>query len=317
MTLPTRRIGDLSVSVVGIGCMPLSNTSMLDKREQAIATLHHALDLGITLLDTANIYAPDGAHVGHNEALVGEAVRTYDGPSDRKKIVIATKGGITREPGAHGDVWGRDSKPESLRAAVEASLERLGVDVIDVYQHHRHDPSLSYEAQVRAMVALKDAGLVRRIGLSNVQLPELEVALDIAGGPNDGGIVSVQNEFSPRYRGERDVLDRCTDLGIAFLPWSPLGGADQAHNVSSHFAVFGDVAREAGCTVQEAVLAWHRQLSPVVIAIPGASRPTTVDSIITSLTVTLTDGQMARLAASAADPDSMYPDDLPRSPLRG
>jgi aryl-alcohol dehydrogenase-like predicted oxidoreductase len=310
MPLPTRRIGDLQVSAVGLGCMPLSASRMLDRRDEAIAVVHRALDLGITLLDTANIYAPAWDAVGHNEVLVAEALRTY--PGDSTGVVVATKGGITRGP---GETWGRDSRAEALRAACEASLAALGVDVIDLYQHHRHDPSLTFEQQMRALGALRDAGLVRRLGLSNVTLAELDLALVVLGGPDDGGVVSVQNEYSPRYRRDADVLDRCTALGIAFLPWSPLGGADQAHDIGSRYVAFTEVAGEAGATAQEVVLAWHLALSPVVIPIPGASRPQTVDSIVRSLSVTVTPGQFDRLQATAGEPDSQYPDDLPRSPL--
>lgn len=310
MSLPQRRIGDLHVSAIGLGCMPLSFSRMLDKRDEAIAVVHRALDLGITLLDTANVYAPAWDAIGHNEVLVGEALRTY--PGGTEGVVVATKGGITRGP---GETWGRDSRPAELRAACEASLAALGVDSIDLYQHHRHDPTLTFEQQMRALGDLRDAGLVRRLGLSNVTLDELELALAVLGGPDDGGVVSVQNEYSPRYRRDTDVLDRCTALGIAFLPWSPLGGADQAHDIGSRFAAFTDVGIEVGATAQEVVLAWHLALSPVVVPIPGASRPQTVDSIVRSLAVPLSPAQMQQLQATAAEPDSQYPDDLPRSPL--
>lgn len=286
---------------------------MLPERERAIATVHRALDLGITLLDTSNIYAPAWDAVGHNEALVAEAVRTYSGPADLTALVLTTKGGIVR---GEGETWSRDSSPSALQRACEDSLAQLGVAVIDLYQHHRHDPSLPYADQMRAMAALKEAGLIRRIGLSNVNRSELEVALEVLGGPSDGGVVSVQNEFSPRYREDADVLDRCTELGIAFLPWSPLGGADQAREVGSHYAAFGEVGDEVGATAQETVLAWLLGLSDVMIPIPGATRPATVDSIVRALSVTLSDAQFARLQATEPAHGSMYPEDLPRSPLR-
>jgi aryl-alcohol dehydrogenase-like predicted oxidoreductase len=312
MTLPTRTIGDLSVSAIGLGCMPLSNPEMLPERDRAIATIHRALDLGITLLDTANIYAPSWDAVGHNEALVAEAVRTYSGAADLTGLLVTTKGGITR---GEGETWGRDGSRDGLRRACEDSLAQLGVSTIDLYQHHRHDPSQTYTDQVEGLRSLKEAGLVRRIGLSNVNRSELEVALDLLGGPNDG-VVSVQNEFSPRYREDADVLARCTELGIAFLPWSPLGGADQAHDVGSRYAAFAEVGVELGASPQETVLAWLRTVSPVMIPIPGATRPQTVDSIVRSLTISLTDDQFARLQASESSHASMYPDDEPRSPLR-
>jgi aryl-alcohol dehydrogenase-like predicted oxidoreductase len=313
MTLPTRTLGDLSVSAVGLGCMPLSSTHMVDHRERAVSTIHRALDLGITLLDTANIYAPAWDAVGHNEAVVSEALRTYSGPADLTGVLVATKGGITR---GEGETWGRDARAEALRRACEESLRALDVPVIELYQHHRHDPSLTYTEQITALLSLKEAGLVRRLGLSNVNLAELDTALDLMGGPAEGGIVSVQNEFSPRYRGDADVLDRCTERGIAFLPWSPLGGASQAHEIGSHYGEFAAVGAELGVSAQEAVLSWLLAMSPVMIPIPGASRPGTVDSIVHALEVSLNPEQFDRLQATVPEHGSMYPDDLPRSPLR-
>jgi aryl-alcohol dehydrogenase-like predicted oxidoreductase len=313
MTLPQRTIGDLSVSAVGLGCMPLSDRRMLPERERAIATIHRAFDLGITLIDTANIYAPSWDAMGHNEALVAEAIRTYTGPADLTSVLVTTKGGITRGP---GEAWGRDSSADGLRRACEDSLAQLGVDVIDLYQHHRHDPSRSYADQVRAMAALREAGLIRRIGLSNCTLPELEVALDILGGPAEGGVVSVQNEYSPRYREDADVLELCTRLGIAFLPWSPLGGSSQAHDVGSRYSDFAEVGAELGASAQEAVLAWLLASSPVMIPIPGASRPATVESIVRAATLELSADQFSRLDRTQPERSSMYPDDQPRSPLR-
>lgn len=308
-----RRIGDRDVSCIGLGCMPMSAERMVGERDRAIATIHRALDLGITLLDTANVYAPSWDAVGHNERLVAEALRTYTGPAALADVLVTTKGGITR--GA-GETWGRDSRPVPLRAACEASLVALGVDCIELYQHHRHDPALSYADQVRAMRDLREAGLIRMIGLSNANLDELGVALDELGGPDDGGVVSVQNEYSPRYRADADVLDRCTELGIAYLPWSPLGGAEQAHDIGSRYADFAEVGVEAGVSPQEVVLAWLLATSAVIIPIPGASRPQTVDSIVHAVEVRLDAAQFGRLAATAPEATSMYPDDLPRSPLR-
>ena len=313
MTLPTRTIGDLQVSAVGLGCMPLSFDGMLDERERAIATIHRALDLGITMLDTANIYSPSWDTVGHNEALVAEAVRTYSGPVDLTHLLVTTKGGITR---GEGESWGRDSHVDALARAAEDSLNQLGASVIELYQHHRTDPSMTYVDQVQSLRGLREAGLIRRIGLSNVERAELDIALDLLGGPSDGGVVSVQNEYSPRYRRDADVLDRCDELGIAFLPWSPLGGADLAHEIGSHYAAFAEIGIEIGATAHETILAWLLALSPSVIPIPGATRPLTVDSIVRALTLELTPGQVERLSATVPADESKYPDDQPRSRLR-
>lgn len=313
MNLPTRPLGDLTVSAMGLGCMPMSFTAMVDHRERAVDTIHRALDLGITLLDTSNIYAPTWDSIGHNEELVAEALRCYSGPADLNRVVVATKGGLTRGP---GETWGRDSSSRGLRAACEASLAALGTETIELYQHHRHDPSMTYRDQMLVMSSLRDAGLIRRIGLSNVTLPELALALEVLGGPDvPGGVVSVQNEWSPRFRHGRDVLDLCTARGIAYLPWSPLGGSTHAHEVGSRYAEFARVADEIGATAQEVVLAWLLATSPVMIPIPGATRPATIDSMVRSLEIRLSPEQQARLDATIPDADSMYPDDEPRSPL--
>ena len=313
MTLQTRKIADLNVSLVGLGCMPLSNIKMVDHREQAIATIHHAIDLGITLLDTANVYSPTWDTVGHNETLVAEAVRSYSGSADISKVVITTKGGITKPA---ENVAERDGTREGLLKACEASLKRLNTSSIELYQFHRHDPSVTYTEQMLSLKALKDAGMIKRIGLSNAQGPELAVALEILGGPNDGGVVSIQNEYSPRYRGEQDVLDKCAELGIAFLPWSPLGGAAQAGEVGSRYSDFAAVATEVGATAQEVVLAWLLALTPVMIPIPGATKTATVDSIIRSTELKLTSAQVERLTAADSPNESLFPDLKPRSPLR-
>ncbi len=312
MSLPTRAIGDLSVSAIGLGCMPMSFPEAIDHRERSVATIHRALDLGITFLDTSNIYAPTWDAVGHNERLVAEAMRTYTGPADHSSVVVTTKGGITRGPGEN---WDRDSSADGLRAACEASLVALEVDVIELYQHHRHDPRLTYREQMRVLRGLMDDGLVRRIGLSNATAAELAVAIEEVGGPAEGGIVSVQNEWSPRFRGEADVLAECTRLGIAFLPWSPLGGSTQAHDIGSRYRDFADVGDEVGATAQEVILAWLLATSPVMIPIPGATRPQTIDSIVRSASLTLSAQQVMRLDATEPLMESMYPEDQPRSPL--
>ena len=313
MTLQTRKIADLTVSLVGLGCMPLSNIKMVDHREQAIATIHHAIDSGITLLDTANVYSPTWDTFGHNETLVAEAMRTYSGSAEISRVVIATKGGIIKPA---ENVVERDGTREGLLKACEASLKRLNTSSIELYQFHRHDPSVTYTEQMLSLKALKDAGMVKRIGLSNAQGPELAIALEILGGPNDGGVVSIQNEYSPRYRGEQDVLDKCAELGIAFLPWSPLGGAAQAGEVGSRYSDFAAVATEVGATAQEVVLAWLLALTPVMIPIPGATKTTTVDSIIRSTELKLTSVQVERLTAADSPNESLFPDLKPRSPLR-
>lgn len=320
-SLPQRRIGDRTVSAIGLGCMPLSNGRMVERRDEAIGVVHAALDAGVTLLDTANVYAPSWDAVGHNEALVAEALRSWAASSeDRDRVLLTTKGGITR---SDGEVWGRDGSPAGLRRACEASLRALGTDVIDLYQLHRFDPALPVAEQVGALAALQADGLVRMIGLSNVTLPELDVAFEVAGRPGEAsnaaagsGIVSVQNEFSPRYRADADVMDRCDDSGVAFLPWSPLGGASEAADVGSQYGVLASIADAHGVTAQQVVLAWLLARSASVIPIPGSTRPATVRSSVDAATLTLTDDEVARIEATAGETSSMFPDDQPRPPLR-
>lgn len=190
------------------------------------------------------------------------------------------------------------------------------MDVIELYQLHRPDPAVPFVDQVAGLAGLRDAGLVRRIGLSNVTADELTAALDTVGGPTAGGIVSVQNEFSPRYRADADVLDICTREGIAFLPWSPLGGATQARDIAAHQAPFGEVARAHRVSVPRVALAWLLGRSPVVVPIPGSTRPQTVVDSVAAVSVTLSADERALLDATVPQATSMYPDDQPRPPLR-
>lgn len=312
----TRRLGELTVPAIGLGAMPLSDAAMLDRRPTALATVHAALDAGMTVLDTANIYAPDGAHFGHNEVLVGEAVSTWAASSaDRDRVVIITKGGITREPGPDGDVWGRAGTPEALGAAARASATRLGVDVIDLYLLHRLDPAVPYDRQIEGLAQVRADGVARRIGLSNVNLAQLDRALALVGGPSEGGIVAVENEFSPRFRRGADVLDRCTELGIAFLPWSPLGGAAAAAQVGSRYVPFADIAADRGLSAPQVALAWLLGLSDVMLPVPGSSRPATARWSAAAAEVVLTEQEMVRLSATPPENTSVFPDDLPDPPM--
>jgi aryl-alcohol dehydrogenase-like predicted oxidoreductase len=179
----------------------------------AVRTVHAALDAGITLIDTADVYCLDHQDIGHNERLIARALREKPGA----KAIVATKGGLERPKGA----WTRNARPAHLRAACEKSLEALGIPRIDVYQLHAPDPSVSLEDSVGELSRLKAEGKIAHVGLSNVSVEELDRARAIVP------IVSVQNRWNPQHRGpEQDgVLARCTELGIAFLPYSPFGGA--------------------------------------------------------------------------------------------
>lgn len=309
--LSTRSIGDLTVSAIGFGCMQLSDPRMIDKREQSIGTIHAALDAGVTFLDTADIYAPTWDTVGHNEILVAEALRSWTG--NQSTVTITTKGGITRSA---GERWGRDASYDHLARAAEASCARLGVESIDLWQFHRLDPSLTVEDQFENVARMRELGLIKRLGLSNVTADQLSCALAILGGPDVNGVVSVQNERSPRYRRDSDVLAMCGERGIAYLPWSPLGGLAQAHDIGDLYTEFSLVAQEIGASPQQVVLAWMLAESPVVIHIVGASRPETILNSVGALEFALSDSQLDRLNATIPLDSSMYPDDQPHPPFR-
>lgn len=290
--------------------MPMSSPSKLQQRDISIATIHAALDAGVTLLDTADIYAPAWNHMGHNEALVAEALRSYSG--DKSKIVVATKGGITR---GEGETWGRNASRDYLLRAVEKSLEQLGVDRIQIWQHHRMDPSLTFVEQFENVLAVRDSGLVEQIALSNVTDEMLAIAIDMGGGPDDGGVISVQNERSPRYRADDDLLARCTKHSIAYLPWSPLGGVARAQQLDE-LQVFHEVAQQRRVSPQVIALAWLLQSAPVVIPIPGASRPESILDSVTAASVQLTDDEFTLLDQAVQQRSSTFPDDEPQPALR-
>lgn len=290
--MQTRLLGPFKVSAIGLGAMPVSMNAdnRFPEESQAIATIHAALDAGITLIDTADIYAPTWDTMGHNEILVRRALAAWGG--NRDDIVIATKGGITR---SEGEGWGRDGSLPYLRAAVQKSLVDLGVDVIDVYQWHRPDRSITYAEGVANFKTLQDEGLVKAIGISNANVEEIEIAVDVLG---KDGLASVQNEFSPKFRSSEDELEYCAERGIAFLPWSPLGGTGGgARDVGDRFAAFAEIAAEHGVSPQQVVLAWELSLSDCVIPIPGARRPESITDSAKAVDLVLGDDELARCSA--------------------
>jgi len=293
-----RTLGPFTVSAIGLGGMPLSmnNDDQIPDRADAVATVHAALEAGVTLLDTADIYAPSWDTMGHNEEILAEALASWGG--DRSGIVVATKGGITR---SDGEKWGRDGSLAYLRSAVEASLRALRVDVIDLYQYHRPDRWLVYGDVIESFKTLQQEGKIRSVGISNASVEEIEIAQQVLG---EDGLASVQNEFSPRHPGSYDELRYCADHGIAFLPWSPLGGTGgAARSVGDRFAAFGEVARDHGVSPQQVVLAWELGLSDTVIPIPGARRAASITDSAKAADLGLTEAQRARLSRSVGIDD--------------
>ena len=310
------KLGNREVSAVGIGLMNVSwiwsNGAALDpvrRQESAIPAIHAGLDAGITLLDTADIYAPTWDAFGHNEIFAAEALKTWSGTKEQKaKVVIATKAGITRQP---GERWGRNGTLDYLLRAAEASAGRLGVDKIDLWQHHRLDPDVVFETQFSNVLALKERGIVDQIGVSNYDANQLEIAVKMGGTPEEGGIVSVQNEFSPRYRYDLDVLEVCEKYGITFLPWSPLGGVRTKSEISEA-SVFEELAPKYSATPFALALAWEMKYSPAVLPIPGATRAESILDCVSATEIELSDEDFEHISANLPEQAEYSTELLPK-----
>ncbi|WP_405140007.1 aldo/keto reductase [Sphaerisporangium sp. NBC_01403] len=283
--MQTRRIGDVQVSAIGLGGMPMSIEGRPDER-RSVATIHAALDAGVTLFDTADAYHLHADEVGHNETLIARAVAGYGG--DTSDVLIATKGGHLR-PGDGS--WTLNGSPDYLKQACDASLKRLGVEAIGLYQFHRPDPKVPYAESVGAIRDLLDAGKIRFAGISNADPGQIRQANEILGGR----LVSVQNEFSPAFRSSEPELELCTELGITFLPWSPFGGIVRSGELGSRFDAFADVAKSHGVSAHQVCLAWMLAKSPVLIPIPGSSRPETIRDSVGAVDLKLTPEELGRL----------------------
>jgi len=243
--------GELPVRRLGFGAMRITGDGVWgepDDREAAKAVLRRTLDLGINLIDTADSYGPEVS-----ERLIAEALHPYP-----DELVIATKGGLLRDgPGQ----WRPDCRPEHLKQACEASLRRLQVERIDVYQLHTVDRDVPLEESVGALVELRDEGKIAHIGLSNVSVAQLDRAQAMTE------VVSVQNRFNLADRGTEDVLEACTERGLGFIPWFPL----DAGALADPGGPVDEVARRHGATPGQVALAWLLARSPVMLPIPGTS----------------------------------------------
>jgi aryl-alcohol dehydrogenase-like predicted oxidoreductase len=261
---------------IGIGCMRLSTDRDRDEA-RGIDVLHAALDRGVTLLDTADAYCLDDSDVGHNERLIARALASWSG--DRSRVVVATKGGLTRP---HGQ-WVPDGRGRHLRAACEASLKALGVQRIDLYQLHAPDPRVPLSTSVRALASLKDEGLVARIGLCNVTVGQIEEARRITE------VSAVQMELSVWHDDNvlNGVVEYCLTHDILLIAYRPLGGRRRVPQLR-HEPVLREVAERHGTTPAEIALAWLDDLSEGIVSIPGATRVETVQSIAHAHTIRLT-----------------------------
>ena len=272
-----RTIGPITVGPIGLGTLQLSVDGR-PSRDRAFETVRAAVECGVTLIDTADAYCLSPDEFNHNERLIADALRACG--DEARGVLIATKGGHTRPGGA----WEVDGRPAYLREACERSLRALRVDQIDLYQHHRPDPNVPYEASIEALRDLRDAGKIRLVGVSNADVNQIQVALAVLG---DGGLASVQNEFSPRMRQTSVELDFCRERGIAYLLYSPLGGIGGGARLGRLHPEFERVAQKHEVSAQQIALAWELTLGPHVIPIPGCSRPENIVACAAAASVAL------------------------------
>jgi aryl-alcohol dehydrogenase-like predicted oxidoreductase len=281
----TRKLADADVFPIGLGGMPMSLEGRPEEA-QSIRTIHAALDAGVNLIDTADAYAKDHTDIGHNERLIAKALR-----GRRDGVLVATKGGHLRD----GQDWPLDGSPEHLKAACEASLKALETDRIDLYQYHRPDPNVPYAESIGALKELQDEGKIRWIGVSNADTDQIEEARSIAE------LVSVQNQLSLEYPSPvtKGEVALCEQHGIAFLPWSPLGGIANASDAAGSHNPVKDAAQAHGVSPQQVALAWLLALSPVMIPIPGASRPETIIDSLKAVDLELSQEELDAVSGAA------------------
>jgi pyridoxine 4-dehydrogenase len=272
----TFRIGrDLEVRRLGFGAMRITGPGVIgwpEDRENSLAVLRRAVELGVNLIDTADSYGPEVS-----ELLIAEALHPYpDG------LVIATKGGLVHTERGR---WPVDGSPEHLREACEASLRRLRLERIDLYQLHRPDPDVPLEDSVGELARLRQEGKIRHVGLSNVSVEQLARAHAIVP------IASVQNRYSLAERKYEDVLEACERQGIAFLPWYPLAVGDLALPGGA----LGRIAGARGATPAQVALAWLLARSPVVCPIPGTASVSHLEENVAAASLELTDEELDAL----------------------
>lgn len=272
----TLRLSDLSVHRIGFGAMRLCGAHAWGRRRDrtlARRVLHRALDLGVNFIDTADSYGPEV-----NETLIAEALYPYP-----KGLVIATKGGLIRPTRWS---WVANGRPEHLRRALEGSLMRLRLDCIDLYQLHAPDPKVPFAESFGALAELQRAGKIHHLGVSNVTVAQLDQARRIAP------VVSVQNEFNVRNRSCDDVIDACERLGIAFLPWYPLGG-----NRGITIAKIKHIAAHRSITPSQIAIAWLLARSPVMLPIPGTQSLAHLEENVAAAAITLNADDLHELGA--------------------
>src|SRR5258706_13430454 len=267
--------GDLTVYRLGFGTMRLTGPGIWGppkNRDEAIAVLRRAVELGVNLLDTADSYGPEVA-----ESLIAEALSPYP-----PQLVIATKGGYLR-PGP--DQWKPDGRPEHLRAALEGSLRRLRLQRIDVYQFHVPDPNVPYEVSIRAIADMRAQGKIRHIGVSNVNREQLEIARSIVP------IVTVQNRYNLVDRSSEEMVDICEREGLGFIPWFPLATGDLARSGGK----LEQIATRHHATPAQIALAWLLQRSRTMLPIPGTSSVRHFEEDVAAAQIKLSDDEVRAL----------------------
>lgn len=279
--------GDIKVYRLGFGAMRLTGEGIWGppaNKQEAIAVLHRALELGINLIDTADSYGPDVS-----ESLIAEALYPY--PSD---LVIATKGGLLRTgPGQ----WPQDGRPEHLREALEGSLRRLRLDRIDIYQFHRPDPRVPFEDSVGELAKMRTEGKIRHVGLSNITIEQLAQAQKIVP------IVTVQNHYNLAAReSERmsmqqseEMIDICARQGIGFIPWNPLAAGELARPGGP----LDQVAKRHNAKPSQVALAWLLKRSSTILPIPGTSSVKHLEENAMGATITLTQEEFEAIDRSS------------------
>src|SRR5213593_4408740 len=271
------------ISAIGFGAMPLSIQGR-PPENVGRAVLNAVLDEGVTLIDTADVYCLNDGDLGHNERLIASVVR--DRP-DGDRIRIATKAGL-RRPGGQ---WTRDGTPKHIRESCERSLRALGVDQIWLYQFHAPDPSVPFEKSVEAFAALQRAGKCRHVGLSNVDIDQIEQGSAIVD------VQSVQNRLNPYFRESIGVAAECARSKVTFLAYSPVGGSRLTKKLSE-FPVLQKIATTHGRSVHAVVLAWVRSKGETVVPIPGARTPEHAVDSARSVEVTLTGDEIEEIDRS-------------------
>jgi pyridoxine 4-dehydrogenase len=275
----TVTLGDLTVNRMAFGAMRLTGPGVIGEPadpETSLAVLRRAVELGVNFIDTADSYGPEV-----NERQVAKALHPY--PDD---LVVATKGGLNHERAGE---WIRDGRPERLRASCEASLQRLRVDRIDLYQLHSVDPRVPIEESVGALVDLQREGKIRHIGLSNVDARQLAQARQVAT------IVSVQNRYNLVDRHSESVLEVCEREGLVFVPWFPLGFGDLTRGGGR----LADVAAARGATQAQVAIAWLLRRSPAMLPIPGTSSLEHLEEDVAAAALELTDSEFEGLSRAA------------------